>query len=379
MKAASRDQARDMFRASYLLDQPDLCVNSRARKVMCTACEKACPVKAIQPGIDMIELNETDCTTCGACVPACPSAALRLSVFDPARFLEAAAQMDELHVHCSESRDGGGGIVIPCHLVIDARLAAVATKGGQRDLILHGRPLCHECSRADAKNHALAVSQVLKRWFGDGCRVMRWARPGEEAQSKDSQHLDQVQANRRNFLRLAGARAVSNISWLVPTATGNIIEEAGIFVPGEFKRRVDPYQQTLAENGNALAWKDSALLPFMARRISDTCTQCGICAERCPTGALGHAHGPGWKGIDYEMLACTNCGLCTAICPERAISASAVTNWEMATELRHVLARCELGRCERCGQAFRAVDAAVCPACANEADVDAAWMAMLGG
>jgi ferredoxin len=379
VKTDSHDQAAALFRASYLLDDPNLCVNSRARKIMCKACEKACPVQAIKVGVDAIELNEADCTTCGACVPVCPSGSLRLSVFDPIRFLEAADQMDELHVHCSESRDGGGGIVIPCHLMIDARLAAVATQGGKRDLILHGRPLCHECTRADAKTHASQLSQGLKRWFGDASRVVRWAKPGEEAQIKASEHLDQIQANRRNFLRLAGARAVANIFWLVPAAAGNGIESVGIYVPGEFKHELEPYQQSLAEHGKDYTWRNLALLPFMARRISESCTHCGICAERCPTGALGLAHGPGWKGIDYEALSCTNCGLCTAICPESAVAAQAAASWKDAAASRHVLSICMLGQCERCGQSFRTTDKQVCPACNNEADVDAAWMAMLGG
>ncbi|MBF0267731.1 MAG: 4Fe-4S binding protein [Alphaproteobacteria bacterium] len=379
MKAEGRDQVSDLFRASYLLDDSDMCVNPRARRVICTDCEKACPVKVIKPGIDAIALNEDDCTLCGACVPACPSAALRLSVFDPIRFLEAAAQMDELHVHCPESRDGGGGIVIPCHLAIDARLAAVATKGGRRDLILHGRPLCHECARADAREHAPALTRELKRWFGPNSRSVRWARPGEEAQDKSSQHMDQAQANRRNFLRLAGARAISNISWLVPTSSGAVAEPQGIFVPGDFKRREDPYQSALAKTGGVYAWLDGTLLPFMIRNISDACSHCGICADRCPTAALTHAHGPGWQGIDYEALSCTNCGLCTAICPDKAITAKVATNWEMVIEPRQTLIRRELDVCARCGQPFKADEQTMCPACNKETDVDADWMAMLGG
>lgn len=379
MRTASRDQVSGMFRASYLLDDPDMCVNKRARSVICRACEKACQAKAIKAAVEAIDLDEDNCTLCGACVPACPSAALRLSVFDPSRFLEAAAELDELHVHCSESRDGGGGIVIPCHLVVDAKLAAAATNGGKRDLILHGRPQCHECTRADARNHASLLSQTLKRWFGEQSRLVRWARPGEEGQHKSSQHLDQALANRRNFLRLAGARAISNISWLVPAAEPSPPGVAGIFVPGEFRHSPEPCLQGLSEKGMSLDWRQNALLPYMARQIAETCSLCGICAERCPTGALSAASGPGWKGIDYEALSCTNCGLCTAICPESAISAQAATSWEKAAQPRQVLARGQLGRCERCGQPFRAATETVCPACENEADVDAAWMAMLGG
>ncbi|TAN59004.1 MAG: hypothetical protein EPN26_00645 [Rhodospirillales bacterium] len=381
MKTASRDQATDLFRTSYLLDDLDLCVNSRARKLICTACEKACGPKAIKPGVDAIDLNEADCTTCGACVPVCPAGALRLSVFDPKRFLEAASSLSELHVHCSESRDGGGGIVIPCHLMIDTRLAAVATQGGKRDLILHARPQCYECPRADAKAHIPELAKTLKRWFGDGARTVRWAGPGETAETKTAQHLDQALANRRNFLRLAGSRAISNVSWLIPAAPQalGVPEPRAIFVPGEFRKRNDPYQSALAEAGEGFDWQENALLPFLARTISEDCTQCGICAERCPTGALGRVHGPGWMGIDYKAGDCTNCGLCTAICPASAIAAQALRIWDDVAESRHILARAELARCERCGQPFRSIDVGVCPACANEAETDDAWMAMLGG
>jgi ferredoxin len=383
MKAASRDQIGEIFRASYLLNDDDLCVNTRARSVICTACEKACSLRAIKASVDAVELNETDCTTCGACVPVCPAGALRLSVFDPARFLEAAAAQSELHVHCSESRDGGGGIVIPCHLMIDERLAAVATKGGTRDLILHARPQCHECSRADAKAHIADLGKSLKRWFGDSSRQVRWARMGETAEAKKAERLDQAIANRRNFLRLAGARAMSNISWLVPSASDpmGMPEPQGIFVPGEFRHKPDAYQNALAGAGQDFDWKEGALLPFVARSISQACTHCGICAERCPTGALGIVHGPGWMGIDYDIPVCTNCGLCTAICPVSAIKAEPVRSWNDAQHARHLQTKYELAKCERCGQPFRAYEQGEtqCQACGNEADVDQAWMAMLGG
>ncbi|MBF0354855.1 MAG: 4Fe-4S binding protein [Alphaproteobacteria bacterium] len=381
MKTGSRDQVSDLFRTSYLLDDFDLCVNSRARKVICKACEKACGPQAIKPGVDAIDLNEQDCTTCGACVPVCPSSALRLSVFDPVRFLEAAASLDELHIHCSESRDGGGGIVIPCHLMIDKRLAAVATRGGQRDLILHARPQCHECSRADARAHIPELAKALKRWFGDQARTVRWASPGETTEKEPAQHLDQALANRRNFLKLAGARAISNVSWLIPATPQalGVPEPRAIFVPGEFRRKQDPYQQALAEVGAAFAWRENALLPFLARKISEECTQCCICAERCPTGALGRQHGPGWMGIDYDVRDCTNCGLCTSVCPVSAITAQVLRSWAEVLETRLLLARANLARCEQCGQSFRSDDQKVCPACANEAETDDAWMAMLGG
>ena len=48
-----------------------------------------------------------------------------------------------------------------------------------------------------------------------------------------------------------------------------------------------------------------------------TCTQCGVCAEVCPAGAV-HCNREGVYLVDPE--ACTYCGVCAVACPEHVIS-----------------------------------------------------------
>ncbi len=48
-----------------------------------------------------------------------------------------------------------------------------------------------------------------------------------------------------------------------------------------------------------------------------TCTQCGICAEVCPVGAI-HRRSDGVYTIDSQE--CSYCGVCIIACPEQVIT-----------------------------------------------------------
>jgi Fe-S-cluster-containing hydrogenase component 2 len=47
-----------------------------------------------------------------------------------------------------------------------------------------------------------------------------------------------------------------------------------------------------------------------------TCTECGVCAEVCPLGAV-YRNGDGTYVIDPEL--CCYCGVCVVACPEQVI------------------------------------------------------------
>jgi len=55
------------------------------------------------------------------------------------------------------------------------------------------------------------------------------------------------------------------------------------------------------------------------------CNRCGVCVERCPTGAaeMG-AGGP----LIARPLDCTYCAVCEAICPQGAITCVYEIVWE---------------------------------------------------
>jgi len=55
----------------------------------------------------------------------------------------------------------------------------------------------------------------------------------------------------------------------------------------------------------------------MAYTINDSCTNCGVCEDECPVGAISEADDA--RVIDGDT--CTDCGACAEVCPVDAIEA----------------------------------------------------------
>ncbi|MFP4384289.1 MAG: DUF362 domain-containing protein [Spirochaetia bacterium] len=55
----------------------------------------------------------------------------------------------------------------------------------------------------------------------------------------------------------------------------------------------------------------------MAYKITDACTNCGVCEGECPVEAISEKDDARW--IDPDV--CTSCGVCADSCPVEAIEA----------------------------------------------------------
>ena len=56
--------------------------------------------------------------------------------------------------------------------------------------------------------------------------------------------------------------------------------------------------------------------------ITNRCTKCGVCAERCPQKCIAYDESSGYK---IEQSECLHCGLCAEACPADAIEKGAVS------------------------------------------------------
>ena len=72
----------------------------------------------------------------------------------------------------------------------------------------------------------------------------------------------------------------------------------------------------------------------------DLCTQCGVCAEECPSGAIMMDEAVDGLRIDPEL--CTDCGVCVDACPFGVI----FTHRTLSTPIK----------CDLCGDCV-----AICP------------------
>jgi len=198
-----------------LLEEEALCLNLRGRIEHCDRCARACHSGAISPSVDALEVDHDKCTGCGACVPACPAGALHLTGFSPARFVQALARQTEVHVHCTESSDRRGGVVIPCFKLMDERLLASARADGVTTLHLHGLERCAQCHHGGALRQVARTRMRLKNQLGEAAPLVRPATADAVSPKGPRLRQDQPQLSRRDFFRLTGARAAEEaVRWL---------------------------------------------------------------------------------------------------------------------------------------------------------------------
>jgi NAD-dependent dihydropyrimidine dehydrogenase PreA subunit len=370
--------AAALWSGSALLVEDGRCVNVRGRSEICARCVKACPKDALELGLDGVTVSD-DCSDCGACLPACPAAALKLGGFSPVALLQAVEGCTEIHLHCRESAGGDGGVVIPCHQVLDARLLAAMSGAGCGEIAIHGLEKCKTCRHGTARKHLERVQRTLTRWLGEDAPVLTLSPEAVEAipAQKPDRH-DQIRVDRRSFFRLAGSQAASVASsWVAP-----VEEEApdpfAAFNSTLTPAAPDPYQTALAIKVDDIAWKKKSL-PIFWREFSDACTLCMACADRCPTGALAPLAGNLARGIGFSSLLCTNCGLCTQVCPFEAVNSGAVRDPDYIGKAPVVLKQLHLQQCPQCLAEFAPVapGQTLCLTCSNEQEIEDEWLSFM--
>lgn len=384
MRLAEHAQAGGWLTLSELIVEETLCINLRGRIDVCSACKESCPSGALSLTLDRVELDSTLCTGCNNCLPSCPAGALRSSGFVPSRFMRALTQSGQTHLHCRASVDGGGGIVIPCHGVLDARLLAAARAEGITALHLHGLEQCESCRLGDARGSIQAVVSRLDDWLGEAAPRLDLApQAGESDAGVQRQYEDQAQLSRRAFLRFGGAKTVTQaVEWLVPglSQEETDAEELPFFQADDYPQRASPYQQVLVSRAGSMPWRAGHALPFKRRRLAEHCSACLSCGERCPTGALHASDTAQARVLSFDAAACTDCGLCVEICPLDAVIVEPLYDPAELQGNTTLLYR-QQRPCRQCRTPFlpAVVEIDICPICSNEEELDDAWLDMLSG
>ncbi|MBI4415805.1 MAG: 4Fe-4S binding protein [Euryarchaeota archaeon] len=257
----------------------------------CDLCVRACPERAIARGVPPT-IEPAACTSCGVCLAACPTGAVdhpSLSMQGLAEEARALADRQHLNllVACTAT------LIDPrleqLHLASGAwRLLEVPSLGSLRandvlqlraagfDRVL-GLGIGRCCPGAPgafafvaAFFEALGRPGVVGHWdLDDGPPPPEWSQPlpSPVPLRADSLHALAVALGAASFIPLPG--------------------------PGAGVVTLSP----------------------------ERCTVCGLCAERCPPGALSMTEPePGTVRLTFDHASCDGCGLCADVCPEDALT-----------------------------------------------------------
>jgi ferredoxin len=104
--------------------------------------------------------------------------------------------------------------------------------------------------------------------------------------------------------------------------------------------------------------------------VDDTCTNCELCYNLCPTSALSGARLK--NAIYFESYKCIKCALCEDVCETKSIhSLPAVDMFDFAKKKTKELKAFKISRCVECGLVYPAINTrGVCSRCEKE-DEDA--------
>lgn len=311
---------RTRYRAPLPRIQPDLCRAATG----CDLCVRACPASAIRAGLPP-DIDPSACDGCGLCVAACPTAAVSHPMLDfEGLEREAEALADGPHVN----------LLVACTtILLDLRPRDLRIEPG-RWRILEAPSLAslrpHEVLRLLAKG----FERVVGLGRGSCCPESPGPFPVARAVAEAQGLPGRVASWDLNDGPLPEA-------WSRPLAGG------AVGVPG-----ADSLQAFVLAVAGPLA--PAVPLPGRGAGIvtvdPDRCTLCEVCAERCPSGALGiEEPEPASVRLAFSHDRCDACGLCEPACPEKAIRVTPAVDASWAGRSRS-LKEDSWALCAACGK-----------------------------
>ncbi len=339
------------------------CVRTYYKDSSCTKCVDVCPVEdtlKIEDG--KVDLKQENCVSCGACLGVCPTEAFSLNGFNPSDFFNKMVETGENLISCKSN--------VPCLSSIDPQyLVAMAIKKDSDIIMDKGH--CSECfignllpqieKNVEEANYILenlGVQQRIK------LEDIKYQLPKEEEKKKD----------RRSFLKRFSKTTAGLAFWMISQNIPqieemeekdddyykNIVEEK--VLPDKRKILI----QTLRDSGIDLKGKELEVekISFTSQKFIETqkCTNCLICINICPTGAL--QSGKDRLQVLFQPSNCVKCRICHEVCPEECIHLADKLSIDDFVNNTVLLAEHVMIPCAECLVPFSYKgDSVICPRC----------------
>lgn len=298
------------------------CVRTLSVKSECQRCAQICGVAAVGFVDSLVKINSFACTDCGMCVSVCPTGAI---VFDSKR--------------------------AECLAVTELFCAAMES---ERDSLFEV-----EVSFLDVcAGRALEANRLLGL-FGQKKTLSFIA-------SKEGDDAKELDKSRRALFRMFTKEGVE--------ASGQMLkdrEETGSSIDYHLlkSKKIPHGRENFLSKVQPLSVADevSFELSFASDKyIDDSCDNCSLCYNLCPSGALETTDMK--NAILFSPHLCLRCKLCEDVCESGSISSLPEFRLKDFVEKpKKVLKKFSAKLCESCGTVFSS-EGKECPRCAKESE-----------
>ncbi len=344
------DMVGEFEKPRYVKFDAALCTHARSMKTGCTRCLDVCPVSAIAPAGDHVEIDVYACGGCGLCASVCPTGAARYDM------PPTEALLGRLRTLLTTYTGAGGEDAVL--LIHDERTGADAIHA----LARHGKGL-------PANVLPFAVNEVTQTGLDMILGALGWGAAslrilvGPDRKDDLAGLAQQIGVAEAVMSGLGyGSGRVSVIDGIDPAVLESGLwsgetpapPKAGGFLPMGGKRAVislalNHLHEVAPEAVDMVALPDGA--PFGRVVVGEAgCTLCLACVGACPTGAL--KDNPDMPQLSFDEQACVQCGLCRATCPESVITLEPRIAFSAESRRAAVLKEEEPFNCVRCGKPF---------------------------
>ncbi len=346
------DLVGEFEKPKYIAFDAGICAHARSGLVGCTNCLDVCPLGAITPAGDSVQIDPAVCGGCGNCASVCPTGAAGYAL------------------------PFGNDLVARMQILIDTYCNA----GGQRPILLahdekHGAEMISALARfgrgLPANVIPISLNSVLMLGHDSmaaalalGAESLTLLAPPQHPEELASLEQQASLANRMLAALGYGEARIRILAERDPDAVDTALHEAeplsampsNSLVAAGSKREVARSVFALLHEG-APEKPEVIELPAGAPygRVDvnvDGCTLCLACVSACPANAL--RDNPDKPQLSFVEQACVQCGVCVATCPESVIKLEPRYNFTSNSLSPAEIKTEEPFHCVSCGKAFGA-------------------------
>ena len=310
------EQALDIHKAKLTFEQ-NRCVRTLFPKSSCRRCVDACREKAVFLNNSTISLENSKCSSCGACVSSCPTEAFAFAKYPLYSALFQIKKITEQNQKnqltnlpavfaCPKSSQAKERISVGCLGSMGPALFVLAQLTTEAKVVVYCEN-CRNCASNTEGDPAKSMAQKISR-LSDILKIQ----PKIEIAETASEELDNLK--RRKIFRKISNELLERSE--IASLKGNAPKTEKVFPVLDREMLIDCIKLIRDKKTEYEITEKIFPLPVVHK---NTCTGCNICVLLCPSGCLTSREKDGHFKLLADPLRCVDCKRCVEACPEQTL------------------------------------------------------------